>query len=204
MAIFPKSEAGIIALAQKMIAGLQENPDFPSPPFSSSELQNMLNAMISQSATQAAAIAAAKQATETKKSLTKTVVQAMKAVLRYAYDAVLGNDAKLTAIGWGGIAEPTPHVLLPPGQPRDVTVTQQHEDSLDLAWTEPADGGEAAFYKIERRESTDGGTWIIAGSVVETDCTLFNQERGKVLEYRVISVNKAGASLPGNTVTVVL
>lgn len=201
---FPKSEAGIIALAQKMIIGFQENPDFPSPPFSSSDLRNILDALIAQIATQAANQATAQQSTALKKTMTKDAARVMKAMLNYASDAVQDNDAKLTAIGWGAIAEPTPHVLVPPGQPRDLRVTQQHEDSLDIEWTMPADGGAVAFYKVEQREQTEGGKWKIASSGVHTNETLTDQERGKVWEYRVIAINKAGASLPSNTVTAVL
>lgn len=201
---FPKSEAGIIALAQKMIAGFAENPDFPSPPFSSSDLRNMLDALLAQIATQTANKATMQQSTSLKKTMTKDTARAMKAMLRYASDAVQGDDAKLTGVGWGGIAEPTPHVLVQPGQPRDLRVTQQHEDSLDIAWTVPADGGVVAFYRVERREQTDGGKWKIASSGMSTNDTLSDQERGKVWEYRVIAVNKAGESLPSNTVTAVL
>jgi hypothetical protein len=201
---FPKSEAGIIALAQKMVPGFQENPDFPSPPFSSSDLNNMLTALIAQIATQAANKATMQQSTAIKKTMTKDTTRVMKAMLHYAFDAVQGDDAKLTVIGWGGIAEPTPHVLVPPGQPRDLRVTQQHEDSLDIAWTVPADGGLVAFYRVEQREQTEGGKWKIASSGVDINETLTDQERGKVWEYRVIAINKAGESLPSNTVTAVL
>lgn len=35
MARFPTREADIRALVQKIIAGLENNPDFPNPPFTS-------------------------------------------------------------------------------------------------------------------------------------------------------------------------
>lgn len=43
---FPTSEAEIIALAEKMIAGLTDNPTFPSPPVSAAELRKMLDKFI--------------------------------------------------------------------------------------------------------------------------------------------------------------
>ncbi|CAK8722540.1 MAG: hypothetical protein CDV28_13924 [Candidatus Electronema aureum] len=43
---FPTSEAEIIALAEKMIAGLTDNPNFPSPPVSAAELRKMLDKFI--------------------------------------------------------------------------------------------------------------------------------------------------------------
>ena len=191
-------------MAQKMVPGFQENPDFPAPPFSSSDLNNMLTALIAQIATQAANQATTQQSTALKKTMTKDTARVMKAMIRYAVDAVQGDDAKLTAIGWGGIAEPTPHVLVPPGQPRDLRVTQQYEDSLDIAWIVPADGGLVGFYRVEQREQAEGGKWKIASSGMHTNDTLSDLERGKVWEYRVIAVNKAGHSLPSNTVTAVL
>lgn len=204
MAKFPKSEAEIIALARSIIAGISENSDFPSPPFSASELSNMIDALTDQIVVQDSAYSAAQQATETKRSMTNDTVLVMKAILHYAQDVVHGNDAKLTALGWGGIAAPTPHVLQPPGQPLALEAPLQSDGVLTLQWTVPATGGEAAFYKIERREPADGSAWMIVGTAVETTVTLNNQERGKTWEYRVIAINKAGESLPGNTVAAVL
>jgi len=45
---------------------------------------------------------------------------------------------------------------------------------------------------------------VLAEAVVETEATLNNQERSKTWEYRVIAANKAGQSLPSNTVVAVL
>lgn len=43
---FPTSEAELIALAEKMIAGLTDNQNFPSPPVSAAELRKMLDKFI--------------------------------------------------------------------------------------------------------------------------------------------------------------
>lgn len=44
---FPTSETELIALAEKMIAGLTNHPDiFPSPPVSAAELRKMLDKFI--------------------------------------------------------------------------------------------------------------------------------------------------------------
>lgn len=40
MARFPIREADIKALAQNIIHGLEGNPDFPDPPFTSAQLQD--------------------------------------------------------------------------------------------------------------------------------------------------------------------
>ena len=85
-------------------------------------------------------------------------------------------------------------------------MTGQGESSVTLAWEEPSDGDEAVCYRLEYR--TLGGEivsgWRIAGTTVHLELTLTEQERGKTLEYRLIAINKAGDSLPSNTVMVVL
>lgn len=199
---FPKTEAEIIALAQNMIAGLPENPNFPSPPISSSDLQNLLTAAIGLSDAQVMAQAAAKQATDAKQAGFAALITAMKTILHYAEDAVHGDDAKLAELGWGG--KSAPHPLQAPGQPRLLEVRQQGAGQLLLDWKKSADGGAAASYKIERRELTEGGTWALAGMSIDIEVMLYNQERGKELEYRVIAVNHAGESASSNTVTAVL
>lgn len=203
--LFPIREAEIRTLAQNIITGLTGNADFPSPPVSASDLQNLLNLLISQSDAQVAAQAAAKQATETKRATMNEITSSMKAILRYAEIAVRGNDAKLSALGWGARSEPTPHPLEVPGQPRSLEARYQGEGWLILDWKEPADGGEPAFYKIERRGRNDSSSlWTIAGMSAETEATLNNQERGKEWEYRVIAANKTGESLPSNVVVAML
>jgi hypothetical protein len=57
--------------------------------------------------------------------------------------------------------------------------------------------------RVERREHPVGA-WAIVGVAIETETTLVNQERGKEWEYRVVALNKAGESLPSNTVFAVL
>lgn len=202
MARFPHREAEIKALAQSIIIGLSENPDFPSPPVSSSDLRKRLDAFVALGDTQVVALAAAEQATEAKRAGLDELISDMKAVLHYAKDVVHGNDAKLAALGWSGRATQTP--LAAPGQPRSLEILQHGEGWLILDWKRPVDGGAAAVYKIERRELADGGTWTMIGMAVEHEATLNNQERGKALEYRVIAANRAGESVPSNTVAVVL
>jgi hypothetical protein len=201
MARFPDREAEIKALAQSIITGLTGSADFPNPPVSPADLQTQLNSFISLGDAQVAAQAAAQQATEAKQAGHDVLIGSMKSVLRYAEDAADGNSAKLAALGWSGKAAPTP--LQPPGQPRSLEVLRQGEGWLFLDWKEPAEGGKAAFYRLERRKAP-GGSWELAGMATESEATLNNQERGKEWEYRVIAINKAGESGPSNTVTAVL
>jgi hypothetical protein len=202
MARFPRTEAQIKALAQSMATGLAANPaDFPTPPVPSLDLQALLDSLITLCDEQVAALATAEQATETKDAGLDELVTAMKAILRYAEDAVDYDDAKLTALGWGGKAAPT--ALEVPGQPRSLEAPRQGEGWVFLDWKKPADGGAVAAYKIERRERP-AGDWMLVHMAIESEATLNNQERSKEWEYRVIATNKAGESTPSNTVAAVL
>ena len=125
----------------------------------------------------------------------------MKANLRYAEDAVNFDDPKLTALGWGGKAAAT--ALEVPGQPRSLEAPSQGEGWIFLDWKKPADGGAVAAYKIERRERPTGD-WMLVNMAIESEATLNNQERAKDWEYRIIATNKAGESIPSNTIAAVL
>ena len=202
MATFPRTEAQIKVLAQNMIAGLTAHvADFPSPPVSSVDLQALLTSLITLSDEQITAQAAAELATQNKQAGLDELVTAMKADLRYAEDAVNRDDAKLTALGWGGRAAGT--ALQTPGQPRTLEAPQQGEGWLLLDWKQPADGGTVAAYRIERRERPTGD-WTLVSMAIDSEATLNDQERGKDWEYRVIATNKAGESVPSNTVAAVL
>lgn len=198
---FPKTEAEVISLAQSIITGMNENQDFPSPPFSIIDMQTSLDEFINSRDTQTAAYAEAEQLTDVKQGNYETLFTRMKMMLRYAEDAVQGDDAKLSVLNWGARREKTP--LTAPGQARLLEVVQQIAGGLSLRWKKPVEGGAPSFYKIERRERAEGN-WELAGTANITESTLTNQERGKELEYHVVAANRAGDGLPSNSVTVVL
>jgi hypothetical protein len=112
---FPDSDSELIALTQKLIAGLQGNPDFPAPPVSSADLQSRLDAFIGLCDTQTSIQAAAEQATAAKSTGREQLAAEVKADLHYAEYAVDGDDAKLTSLGWGARSPHTP--ISAPGQP---------------------------------------------------------------------------------------
>jgi hypothetical protein len=198
---FPKREADIKALVRKVIKGLQENEYFPSPPVSSSELQNQLDTVESRSDAQVSAYAAAEQITASKQEGIDVMVASTKAILDYAEYAVDGDDAKLSMLGWGARSPQTPPTA--PGQPRLFEAVQHGAGWVHFDWKRPADGGLVLYYTIKRRERAEGD-WVSAGSFVETEVTLQNQERGKELEFCVVALNRAGESVASNSVTVEL
>ena len=202
MARFPEVEAQVQALAQSIVSGLTANPaDYPAPPVIATDLNALLTSYLTLCEDTVAARAAAEQATETKKAALEELITAMKAILRYAEDAVGGDDAKLTALGWGARAASTTLEL--PGQPRTLEAPSQGEGWVFLDWKKPTDGGAVAAYRIERRERPTGD-WSLIAMEIETEGTLNNQERGKDWEYRVIARNKTGDSIASNTVAAVV
>ena len=202
MARFPLKEAEIAALAGTMATGLAAaTTDFPAPPVAPADLTTALTNYTTPRDAAGAYQSAAQQATAAKDEALQALVDAMKADIRYAENAVDYDDAKLQIIGWGGRAAKTS--LEAPGQARTLEAPREGEGWVFLDWKEPVDGGAVAAYKIQRRERPSGA-WADVGVAIESEITLTNQERGKEWEYRVLAVNKAGEGEPSNTVMAVL
>jgi hypothetical protein len=204
MARFPIREAEIKALAQNIIAGLTANPGlFPTPPVSAAVLQAKLDTFNTRGDKVVATRAAALQATVEKDAGCEDLTDDMKAVLRYAEDAVARDEAKLGTLGWSGRAAPVARGAELPGQPLNLEALRQGEGWVFLHWEDPTEGGPIACYKIERREHPTGA-WAIVAMSTKTEATLNDQERRKDWEYRVIAVNKAGEGAASNTVAAVV
>lgn len=202
MALFPKREAEILALAEALKTGLQANTAlFPSPPVSWILINLKKNFYYSRRDVALAVAANAETAFTAKSDALDALTDAMKADLRYAENTVNFDDEKLNLIGWSGRKAATP--LAPPGQPRLLEAPKQGEGWVFLDWKPPADGGKPAAYRIERRERP-AGPWGSIATAIETEATLVGQPRGPELEYRIIAVNKAGESPPSNVVMAVL
>ena len=199
-----------MALAEQMIAGLAANHAiFPNPPHRPYApglglrwKQNRCNLRRQELV---AAQAAAEAATADKAEALETLVEGLKADIRYAENAVDGDDDKLKLIGWSGRKAGSP--LQDPGQVRLLEAPKQGAGWLFLDWKGPAEGGKPRAYTIQRRGGGGGGgsrSWTDVATAILTEATLVEQPRGMELEYRVIAVNKAGVGPPSNTVAVVL
>jgi len=189
MARFPTKEADILALAHEIEGGLNTN------------VANFRGMYITAKNEAVAAMAAAEQKTAAKDEVLQTLVDYMKADLRYAENTVDFDDEKLKLLGWGG--RKTKTSLETPGQARTLEAPRQGEGWIFLDWKEPSEGGKVAAYKIQRRERP-AGAWADASMAIESETTLSGQERGKEWEYRIVAINKAGEGLPSNTVMAVL
>ncbi len=104
-------------------------------------------------------------------------------------------------VGWSPRAEPVS--LQVPGQPRNLECLRHGDNSIQLDWKAPKDGGKVAVYHIERRIMPDG-PWTLVVTSFETEVILSDQPRGQTLEFRVIASNKQGHSVESNSVAVMI
>ncbi len=202
MARFPLRQAKVLELAEALIAGLTDNPAvYPAPPISTADLQAVLTACREAFDEVVAARAAFEMALTAKNEVLAGLVEKMKKDLRYAENTVDFDDDKLKLLGWSG--KRAARYLTTPGQVRSLEAVEQGEDRLLVRWKAPVAGGSVAAYKIQRRPK-DAGQWSDIATALKTEAELTGQPRHTDLEYRVIAVNRAGESLPSNTIAVVL
>jgi len=200
---FPKKEAEIVGLAERLWHGLWSNRPtiYPNPPVHPRSLR--FKAMIYRHYREnlIAKKAAVEAATATKDEALEELIEAIKADIRYAENTVNFDDDKLKLIGWAGKKTKTP--LAPPGQARLLEAPKQGAGWVFLDWKAPAEGGRPKAYKVQRR-LRDGGSWENMATAILTEATLVEQPEKQELEYRIIAINKAGEGKPSNTVMAVL
>jgi hypothetical protein len=199
---FPKKEADIVALAERLWQGLWSNrPVYPQPPTHPLFLRFKMLIYKNRQGVAIAAQATSETAIAIKNEALSDLTEALKSNIRYAENTVDYDDGKLKLIGWAG--KKTATVLAPPGQARLLEAPKQGKGWLFLDWKAPVDGGKPAAYKVERR-LREGSGWQDAATAILTETTLVDQPEKQELEYRIIAVNKSGEGQPSNTVMVVL
>ena len=202
MAEFPRNENDLLALAQDMLEGMTADAvTYPSPTVDLATFQQIFDDAAQSRQDNNAAQSTAQQATADKNAKMEILADATKKNVNYAVQVTDGDDDKLRAIGYGGRRAPTPQPV--PGQPRILEVVEEDGDTVKLDWKKPIGGGRVLSYKVERIFS-DNPQWQLTASVVESEVELSDQPRGSQLGYRVVAINRAGESIPSNTVTVVL
>ena len=199
---FPTRESDVDSLAQRIISGLRDNADdFPSPPHGADELQASLDAYTEKVDAVVRAQSATAVAVDDKADSLDKLTGEMKAVLRYAEDAVDYDGGKLRNIGWNGRKQRSE--LEPPGQAIDLEAKREGPGWVLLEWKKPISGGRVGVYhlQVQRVSETE---WHDVTTCFERMTVLTDQERGVELNYRVISANKAGKGIASNLVKVVL
>lgn len=206
MATFPKKDADILALANSMVAGYTEYPEF-FPHADVTGLTDVREEFKNAWFVEQCISAMAKLATETKDTALQDLVTEMNLQLRQSEIDTADNPKQLDLIGWG--EKSAPKAMPKPGQPRLLEGHNQGPGALELDWKSPAPnhGGEVRSYVILRRDQGPGGIltqWTQVGMALNTQLILTGQPRFTPLEYRVIAVNTSGISLPSNTVALTL
>ena len=193
MARFPRNESDIMDLARTVAAGLERNPGrFPEPPAPPADLHAALERYYEADREVREALVMLQQRHDARRAALAEVVDLTKADLRYAEYTTHYDDIALGSLGWG--ARRKPRRLQPPGQVLGFRIVRQDVDSVLLAWDKPVDGGPPAAYRIEYSRDR-GRAWRMAGTTVDTNLTLYNQERGVQLAYRAIAFNRAGEGM---------
>lgn len=222
---YPRDKSAKLALYNAVKAGITANPaDYPSgvgDPFDLTALNAqlpVLDTAISDRQTKEGSFRVAVTVENDEFDDTDTIIRQLIDLAM----ATHGPDSpKLTLIGWAPTAPPTSNI---PGQPRNLEAVVQGPGTVFLDWKAPApgggvgggiggEGGEAppgavSAYKVLARKRTLQGQqtqdWTLTATVIESEVTLTNLERGVEYDFEVVATNPTGDSLPSNIVTVVL
>ncbi|MGF1573631.1 MAG: fibronectin type III domain-containing protein [Sumerlaeia bacterium] len=148
--------------------------------------------------------AASEQATEVKNDRKKVLRTNISRLKSWAEGIVGKNDPRLTELGFSAPAAGAP--LQKPGQPDELNACGVKPiGEFELEWKKPTTGGKVAGYQILRKLPTEGTFTIhttASSKVVEK--VLTGQPVNVLIQYRILSFNDAGDSLPSNTVEVKL
>lgn len=200
MARFPRTEADLAELIDKMLKGLAAHPkDFPN-----SDLKGLKAVWEDYRAAkqrQAEAFEAYRRATEPKDAALDVLIAKTKSELKQAEIDTNDEVAKLKKIGWGGATSLDD--LPAPGTPQVLRVASPRPNAR-LEWEPPArgSGGKVQVYEVERRpleKNGDDSAWVLAGVALEPMLELVDQPAG-VQEYRVVARNRKGVSAPSVSV----
>ncbi len=223
---YPRDKSAKLALYKAVKAGITANPgDYPSgvgDPFDLTALNaqlTTLNTAVSDRQTKEGTFRVAVTVENDEFDDTDGIVRKL---LDLAMATHGPDSPKLTLIGWAPTAPPTSNI---PGQPRNLEAIVQGPGSVFLDWKAPAPGGATggglggggeegsppgavSAYKVLARKRTLGGQqtqdWTLTATVIESEVTLTNLERGVEYDFEVVATNPTGDSLPSNVVTVVL
>ena len=202
MPTFPTREADVVSLGKQVISGIREHADdFPAPPFGADELEAYIDTFQQRSDAAGLAQGAAAEAVDEKGAALETLTASLRAVLRYAEDAVQYDSGKLKNIGWNGRKRRSE--LEVPGQAGILETRREGPGWIYLEWKRPTEGGRVAAYHIQMLKEGEK-EWQDLTTCFDRMVVLTDLERGVELKFRVVSGNKAGRGVPSNDVTAVL
>ncbi|MBN2842230.1 MAG: fibronectin type III domain-containing protein [Sedimentisphaerales bacterium] len=204
MATYPKTESGLVALAQEILNGVAAHPTlFPS--VTTTELQLAVQYYNQALKTAQASKAEAQKDTELKNDARHELDVLTKKAVKAAESDCVDNPGNLVFIGWGGKAPPTP--IAAPGAPTNLRSTDEGFGTVVFAWDKPRTGGTVRNYSLYRTTADpESGLaqWSLVGFYYSNEITVENQPRGTQLYYMVNAANAGGTGPNSNTLPVVL
>ncbi len=204
MCQLPRTQPKSVALTEQMLAGFAEYPDtFPSADIP--KLQDALESFnqARESFTDAAAMY--KQAGKKQKQAFEQLKAVIANQAKSAQVDTSASPVKLGLVGLGPRRKKSPVSL--PAQPHLADIEPLAEGVVRLQWRKNFNHGcgPVRSFNIESRILNGSvGDWRLINSSFDCETVLKEQPCGVKLEYRVISANHSGRSLPSNTVCVVL
>lgn len=202
MPLFPRKENEVIALTRKLIGGLNSDSTAAvDVPVDVDELNTLIAEFQSHITTINESRSQMSQSRKAKRKTLKLLAKAVKADLRYLEIVTDGSDAELNKYGWGARRKKREQGV--PEQPRYLEIIKQDAGTFVLDWKAPIDGGKPSAYKIQRMSEGEQH-WQDIATALKTEIELVGQPRKTVLLFRVIAINRAGESLPSNTVNITL
>jgi hypothetical protein len=210
MANYPRTQTKIGELANSMLSGFGEHPEF-FPSVNPASLAAILAEYQQAASNLAEANAQAAVAAVKKKEKLAALQIATKSQIKIAQVDCVENPQRLDFIGWGQTAAPS--AIPAPSQPIELVIGFQGFDGtikkgiIKLTWRKPSNAQRKhiSYYSVERRELAGGQDgWQQAATCIDDQIILKDQPPQVRLEYRVRAANKAGQSMPSNVVSAVL
>jgi len=203
MTQYPRTQSQIAALANSMIGGFTEHPDY-FPHSDSTALQEALDEYNSSCAALVDAQSQAAIAAGTKQEKLNKLQDIIKNQIKLSQVDCVDDPARLACIGWGQRKDAHPVSL--PGQSYGLAIAAQCDCWLLLEWNKPPydTARPVRYYSIERRKADGTDDWQSVATSINNELKLKNQPQMTRFEYRVKAVNAAGESMPSNTITAIL
>ncbi len=204
MAVYPRLDADIAALAREIVNGANDHPElFPSidPAELAGELAEYQLALQELHT----ARAAAQRATALKDARVASLNAALKKALKQGQADCIAQPGNMVLIGWGSRAAPTP--ITAPGTPTNLRSNTQGFGTVSFNWDKPKSGGTVRNYSLYRTmvDPESGlAQWSLVGFYYTNEITVENQPRSVQLYYMVNAVNAGGTGPNSNTLAVVL
>ena len=205
MCQLPRTQPESVALSNSMIAGFTNYPaTFPSTDIG--KLQTSLDNFYQAKDAFADAQSVFKQAGQKQKQAFAQLKKTISNQIKAAQVDTADEAVKLGLIGSGPRRKKSAINL--PAQPQLLDAKSLAAGVVKLRWKNTAkpNCGSVRSFIVESRTMNNGETtnWGIAGTSFDDNTILKSQPQGVKLEYRIKAANRSGASVPSNTIPVIL